>query len=104
MGVLVEHFLLIDPVVGVGQRRQERAGGELQMNDDGVRVSRRDLVDHHESGGTRAYHAFRREGDLVQARRDVGSGQLVAVMERDVVADLEGVGLAAISRLRHLGA
>ena len=34
--VLVEHLLLVDPVVRVGECRQKCAGGELQVNDDGV--------------------------------------------------------------------
>ena len=31
VGVLVEHFLLVDPVIGIGERRQEGAGGEFQV-------------------------------------------------------------------------
>ena len=41
---------------------------------------------------------------LLQARRDILGGQLVAVVEFDVVADLEGPGLAVVGRLRHFGA
>ena len=37
-------------------------------------------------------------------REHVLGGELRAVVELDVLADLEGVGLAAVRRLRHLGA
>src|SRR5262249_42563514 len=71
VNVLVEDFLLVNPVVRIGERRQERAGSELQVNDDRVFVRRRDVLNHHEIGRTRAQRAFGRKGDLVQARRDV---------------------------------
>ena len=42
--------------------------------------------------------------DRVPARRHVGRGQRRAVVKFDPVADLEGVGLPVIARLRHRGA
>ena len=104
MRVLVEDLLLVDVGERVGERRQKGRGREFEAEDDGLRVGRLDLVDHQEIALPRAEDALRRKDDLVPARRDVGRGQRRAVMEFDAVADLEGVGLAAVGRLRHLGA
>ena len=41
---------------------------------------------------------------MLPARRDIGGGQWCAVVKLDSVAYLEGVGLAAVGRLRHRGA
>src|SRR5262249_61233894 len=45
--VLVESFFLIDPTIGVSERRQKRARREFQMEDYGCRIGRLDRVDHH---------------------------------------------------------
>ena len=47
--VLVENLLLVDEIERVGERRQKRAGREFEMKDDGARVGRLDLVDHHDN-------------------------------------------------------
>ena len=46
--VLVEDLLLVDERERVGERRQERGGGEFQAEHDRLRVGRLDLVDHQE--------------------------------------------------------
>ena len=48
--------------------------------------------------------ALRREDDLLERGDHVLRGQRRAVVEFHALADLEGVGLAAVGRLRHLGA
>src|SRR6185295_11401487 len=52
--------------------------------------------------GTR--DALGREDDALEGGMDVRDGDRLAVMEFDVLADLEGVALAPVRRLRHLGA
>ncbi len=102
--IAVEDFLLVDPGVGVGERRDEGAGREFEAKHDSVRVGCLDRVDHDVEGLPCAGDAGRRADDLAPAGGDVGGGQRRAVMPFDAVADLEGVGLAAIGRGRHLGA
>ena len=99
--VLVEDRLLVNEVERVGERRQKRAGREFQTEDDGRRIGRLDLVDHQIVAGARAQHALRRKRDFVKARGDVVGGQRRAVGEFNAVADLKGVGLAVVGRLRH---
>ena len=102
--ILVEDFLLVDPSIGIGERRQEGAGRKLQMKHHSRRVGRLDVVDHNVVALACARHAFRRVDDRVPARRHVGGCQRRPVVEFDAVADLERVGLAVIGRLRHRGA
>ena len=102
--VLVEDGLLVDPGEGIGERRQERAGGELQAEHHGGRVGRLDLVDHDVIALACARDAFRRVDDCPPARRHVGGGERRAVVELHALADLERVGLAVIGRRRHRGA
>ena len=89
---------------GSASAGRKALGREFEVEDDGRRIGRLDLVDHQVIAGARAQHALRRKDDLVPARGDVGGGQRRAVGEFDAVADLEGVGLAVVGRLRHLGA
>ncbi len=102
--VLVEDLLFVDEVERVGERRQKRAGREFEMKDDSLRVGRLDFVDHQIVTGACAQLAVGGKDDLVVARGHVGGGQRRAVVKFDVPADLEGVGLAVVGRLRHLGA
>ncbi len=104
-GSLSSMRLLVDQGVGVGERRQERVGGEFQMEDDGGRDRAPRPCRPCTKLLWRALSTpWRRKDDLVPARRDVGGGQRRAVVELDALADLEGVGLAVVGRLRHLGA
>ena len=102
--VLVEDLLLVNKVIRARQRRHERACRKFEMNDDRVRVRRRDIPDHDEIRRARAQYAFRRKHDHVEAFRDVFGGHLVAVVEFDVVANLECIGLPVVGRFRHFGA
>ena len=52
----------------------------------------------------RADDALGRMHDVLPARRHVGAVSWRAVVELHALADLEGVGLAVVGRLRHLGA
>ena len=102
--VLLQNLLLVDVGEGVGERRQECRGREFEAEHDGFRVGRLDLVDHQVIALARAEHSLRRKDDLVPARCHVGGGQWRAVVPFDAVADREGVGLAAVGGLRHVGA
>ena len=105
MRVAVEDRLLVEERVRVRQSRKEGCGSEFEVEDDGVRVRRLDLVD--QAGivaALRADDAGWRKDDLVPACRDVVRGHLVAVGELHVVADREGVGGAVIGRLGDFGA
>ena len=74
--VLVEDLLLVDPGEGVGERRQKRGGREFQLEHDGRRVGRLDLVDHdRNSSRARSVTPSGGKDDLVPARRHVGGGQ-----------------------------
>lgn len=83
--VLVEYFLLIDPVGGIGQRGQERAAGELQMYDDGVRVGRLDLVDRN-SGGAGLTSSSGRKATLFRLAATSSTVRLSPLSNRDDVA------------------
>ena len=102
--VLVELLLGVDVGVGVGQRRQEREGGEFQLEHHRLVVRRRDAVYHHEVVLARAGDALGRKHDLVPARGDVLRGQRRAVVKLDALADLERVGQPVVRRLGHLRA
>ena len=99
--ILVEDLLLVDPAEGVGERRQKCSGREFQVEHDGRRIGRLDRVDHHVMALARAQDALGRMDDVVPARRHVRCGQRRPVVKLDTLADLEGVGLAVIGRLRH---
>src|SRR5208283_566802 len=99
--VLVEDRLLVNPSIGIGQSRQERVGGEFKPKDHGDRIGDLDLVDHDEIALSGADHPRWREDDLVPDRGDILGCQWRAVGEFDPLADLEGIGLAVIDRLRH---
>ena len=100
-GILVENLLFIDPRIGIGERRQKCIRRELQVEDDGRRIGRRNRVDHHVVALARAQDTFGRKDDLVPARRHVGRGQRRPVVELHALADRESVGLVAVCRLRH---
>ena len=63
-----------------------------------------DPVDHHVMALARAENARGRVDNLLPARRHIGGGQRRPVVKFYPVADLEGIGLAAVGRLRHLRA
>ena len=100
----IEDILLVDEVERVGESRQKRAGREFEVEDDGLRVGGLDFVHHQIITGPCAQLAIRRKNDLVVAGGNVGSGEWRAVVEFDVPTDLERVGSAIVSRLRHLRA
>ena len=102
--VLVELRLRINVAVGIGQRRQERQGGKLQLEHHRLVVRRGDGVDHHEVILARAGDAGLGMDDLVPARGNVLCRQGRAVVKLHALADLEGVGQPVVRRLRHLGA
>ena len=102
--VPVEDLLLVDPGVGIGERRQKSAGRKFETEHHGQRVRHLDLVDHDVEALTRAGDAFRRIDDLAPARCDIDGCQRRPVVKLHPVANLEGVGPAVIGRLRHLGA
>ena len=102
--ILVEDGLLVDPRVGLGERRQERAGRKLQAERHGGRVGRLDAVDHQVMALARTGQALGRVDDLAPARRHVGGGERRAVVKPHALADLEGIGPAGVGRRRHLGA
>ena len=102
--ILVEDRLFVDPVERVGDRRQEGGGREFEPEEDRRGIGRLDLVNHQEIGDARAQDALGRKDDRPKCRRDIFGGQRRAVVKFDTLADLEGVGLAAVERLRHLGA
>src|SRR5204862_3853417 len=58
--VAVEDLLLVDPGVGIGERRQKSAGRKFETEHHGQRVRHLDLVDHDVEALTRAGDAFRR--------------------------------------------
>ena len=99
--ILVEDRLLVYPAIGVGERREEGAGREFQVEHDGRRIGRLDRVDHHVMALARAQNALWRVNDLVPARRHVRGSQRRPIMEPDAVADFERVGFAAVGRLGH---
>ena len=65
--VQVEDFLLVDPTVRIGQRRQKRARCKFQMKDHGHRAGRLDRVDHLVMAHARAQDALRRMNDMLPA-------------------------------------
>ena len=89
---------------GSASARQKRRCGEFQLEDHGPGIGRLNLVDQEIIAGAPARRSFGGEDDPVPAGGHIRSRQGRAVMELDVLADLEGVGLAVIGRLRHLGA
>src|SRR5262245_37950212 len=79
--ILVEDRLLVDPGEGIGQRRQEGAGRELQAEHHGRWIGRLQLVDDGIVALARARNAFRRAYDLAPARRHVVGGERRPVVE-----------------------
>ncbi len=104
MRILGEDLLLVDPGEGIGERRQERRRRPLQPKDHRGVVRRLDLVDHGIEADPRADRSLGREDDAAPAIGHVDGRQLAAVVEFHALADLEGVGLAVVGRLGHLGA
>ena len=102
--VLRQRLLLVDERKRIGEGGEERRGGEFETENHGLRIRRVDLVDHREVFLPGAGDALRRVHDIFPVRRDIGCRQRRTVVEFDVLADLEGVSLAVIGRLRHLGA
>ena len=104
MRVLFQNLLLVDEGVRIGEGRQEGARRKFETDHDGRGIGRLDLVHHVEIAGARAQHALWREGDHLEALRDILGGQRVAIVELDALPDLERVGLVVIGRFRHFGA
>ena len=103
-GSLVEDFLLVDVGERVGEGRQERRRREFQAEHDGLRIGRSRPC--RPSRKTPADALVTPCGGLTiicQLRRH-RRGQRRAVGEFHPVADVEGVGLAVIGRLRDFGA
>jgi len=71
MGIFVEDLLFVDPVVGIGERRQKRRGRKLQSKDYGRGIWRLDLVDHHEEALARTADPFGWIDNLVPARHHI---------------------------------
>jgi len=105
--VPVDDLFLVDEVEWVGERRQESAGGEFQAKDDcpwssGISILSIQLA---VVAGACAGDALRREkrcGSRLAPTSCAVSGD--PSWNFDARKDLERVGLAAIGRLRHLGA
>src|SRR5260221_1224629 len=101
--ILIEGLFLVDPRIRVGECRQKGVGREFQAEDNRQRIRRLDLVDHYIEALAGAGDALRWVDDFAPARGHVIRGQQRTVVKFDAVTDLEGIGLASIGRVRHLG-
>ncbi len=103
VAVLVAVFLGVDEVIGCGECRQETRRGVFQIEDHGVIVGRRNLLDHGEEAVTDRYGAgvFLGPNKPFVRHHDIVGRQLRAVGERDVLANLEGIFLAVVRRCRN---
>ncbi len=102
--IAIEDFLLVDIGERIGQRGQEGAGREFQVEHHGCRVRCLDAIDHHEIALPRTGDTRPGMHDLLPACRDVVRGQRRPVVPFHAVTDAECLGLAVVGRLRHLGA
>ena len=102
MAVLLQVLLAVDPVERRRERRQERAGRELQIHHEGGVVGRLDRLDHAEERLADTRHAFGREDEPVVGGLDVLGRHRRPVVERHPFLDLERIRLAAVGRLRHV--
>src|SRR5271165_5733909 len=71
------------------------------MEYDGRRIRRFDRIDHLVIALAHTQYALRWVNDHFETRGHIGRGQRRPVVELDVIANLEGIGLAIIGRLRH---
>src|SRR5262249_40615110 len=94
--ILIENLFLVDPGVGIGERRQKCVGRELQPEHHGRRIGRLDLVDHDEIALSRARYAIGGTDDRLPARRNVRGSERRAVVKLHALADLKGIGLSAV--------
>ena len=99
--VVLQRLLAHDAVPAAGDRAHDEGGRprlrELELH--GVLVRRGDLAHRGEQGAARDADARRRLGDTVEGRLDVFRGELGAVVELHVLAQVEGVGLAVLGDL-----
>ena len=100
----IELRLRVHEVEWIGDRRDERSGGILELEHHRLVVGQGHALDHAELLLARARDALRREDDALEAGMHVVGGERRAVMELDALADLEREGLAVVGRLRHLRA
>ena len=84
-----------DPVREQRDVGEERRPLVLQVDDDRVRARRGDVLDR----GVEEAPALRLGAGIVERELDVGRGHRLPVRELDALAELEGVGLAAVRDL-----
>ena len=102
-GVLLELGGAEDAVERVGEGIEQRAVGPLQLEDDGQRIGRLDAVDVGDQALAHRHHALRRIAQAIVGRLDVLGRERRAVVELDVGAELEGVGLGVVGNRPALG-
>src|SRR5262249_16940083 len=99
--IVFQSLLADDDVPATGDRRhhETRRARIAELELDRVLVRRGDLADRAEQHAARNADALRRLADAVERRLDVLGRELCAVMERDTLAQEEGVGLAVLRDL-----